>query len=164
MPNAVDEFIVKLSRAPLLVHVGEPIDDPTVIQVRSWMDALKSSRDRTWYDFLIDRNNELAALTPLDKSTGEQFVRFVRRTLPQLHAIFERAAAKIGLLPNDAATVVRYGPWITLRACDEIAHADRYKTHWHRDISKWFLTGHFPCGWQGDWPEGGEPNGKLVVF
>jgi hypothetical protein len=164
MFTSIDTFLNALSDAPLLRHVGEPIEDSSIIQVYSWAEALKSCRAQAWEDFLIDRHNEYIHPVAMDQDLSRAYVEIVRKVLPTLNAVFEKAATSAKLVPKDVATVLRYGPWITLRACDQIAHADRYEHYWYRDVSQWLLEGHFICGYEGDWPEGGEPNGKLVIF
>lgn len=164
MTETVNSFVEALSNAPLLAHVGRVVGSAGVVRVYSWKEALASCRAQEWDDFLNDRNNENAHVKFYNPSVGQSYVKLVDAVLPRIDALFERAAITAGLAKKDVETIVRYGPWISLRACDEIAHADRYKVHWHRDVSEWFLKGHFPCGWRGDWPEGAEQSGELVLF
>jgi hypothetical protein len=164
MCDSVDNFVVALSQAPLLRHVGEPIEDSSMIQVHSWAEALNSCRAQAWDDFLIDRHNENAHAKNLDKQLGRSYSALVRQIRPILDAAFQGAASAIGLTQKETDSVMRYALWIMLRACDEIAHCSHYHRHWHLEVSHWLLEGHFICGYEGDWPEGGEPNGKLVIF
>jgi hypothetical protein len=41
----------------------------------------------------------------------------------------------------------------------ELVVAHLTEVHLLRDMWYWYRQGHWPCGWEGDWPEG-----RLVVF
>lgn len=46
-----------------------------------------------------------------------------------------------------------------LGACMENEYADLIPPKLFKDRIDWYLAGHFPCGWEGDFPEG-----SLIVF
>lgn len=43
--------------------------------------------------------------------------------------------------------------------CMELEYADIVPPKHFAERAKWYLAGHFPCGWDGDFPEG-----RLIVF
>ena len=49
--------------------------------------------------------------------------------------------------------------WDIVGACMEIEYADLIPPRYFKDRLDWYLAGHFPCGWEGDFPEG-----RLIVF
>ena len=44
-------------------------------------------------------------------------------------------------------------------ACLELEYADLIPPRYFKDRLDWYLAGHFPCGWDGEFPEG-----RLIVF
>ena len=44
--------------------------------------------------------------------------------------------------------------WDILHACMETEYADVYPTGFYANLASWYIKGHFPCGWQGVFPQG----------
>jgi len=49
--------------------------------------------------------------------------------------------------------------WDILHLCMESEYADVYPPGFFASQAYWYMKGHFPCGWQGQFPDG-----RLVVF
>jgi len=49
--------------------------------------------------------------------------------------------------------------WDILHLCMEAEYADIYPPGFYASQAYWYLNGHFPCGWEGEFPEG-----KLVIY
>ena len=49
--------------------------------------------------------------------------------------------------------------WDILHVCMEAEYADVYPPGFYASQAYWYVKGHFPCGWQGEFP-----NGKLIVY
>ena len=43
--------------------------------------------------------------------------------------------------------------------CLEAEYADVYPPGFYADQAHWYVRGHFPCGWQGQFPQG-----KLIIY
>lgn len=59
-------------------------------------------------------------------------------------------------LPDLFVTVVG---WIVLHALMEAEFSAVLPAGWYGACGAWILRGHFPCGWEGAWPDG-----RLVVL
>lgn len=49
--------------------------------------------------------------------------------------------------------------WDILHVCMEAEYADVYPPGFFASQAYWYVKGHFPCGWVGEFPDG-----KLVVY
>jgi hypothetical protein len=49
--------------------------------------------------------------------------------------------------------------WDILHACIETEHADLCPTGFYANLASWYTNGHFPCGWQGEFPQG-----MLIIY
>jgi hypothetical protein len=49
--------------------------------------------------------------------------------------------------------------WDILGVCLESEFADLYPPGFFTSNAYWYTKGHFPCGWQGDFPQG-----KLMIY
>ena len=49
--------------------------------------------------------------------------------------------------------------WDIVHVCMEAEYADVYQPGYYASQAYWYVKGHFPCGWQGDFP-----NGKLIIY
>ena len=49
--------------------------------------------------------------------------------------------------------------WQILHACMETEYSYVVPPGQFYALTRWYIAGHFPCGWRGEWPEG-----KLIVY
>ena len=49
--------------------------------------------------------------------------------------------------------------WDILGVCMEAEYADIFQPGFYASQAYWYINGHFPCGWEGKFP-----NGKLIVY
>jgi hypothetical protein len=49
--------------------------------------------------------------------------------------------------------------WDILHICMEAAYADVFPPGFYANQAHWYVKGHFPCGWEGDFPAG-----RMVVY
>ena len=49
--------------------------------------------------------------------------------------------------------------WDILHLCMEAEYADVYPPGFFASQAFWYVKGHFPCGWKGEFPKG-----KLVIY
>jgi hypothetical protein len=67
----------------------------------------------------------------------------------------EKVVRENGLPPVFEASV----RWDITGVCMEAEYADVFKPGWFAAQAYWYVNGHFPCGWEGDYPKG-----KLVIY
>jgi hypothetical protein len=49
--------------------------------------------------------------------------------------------------------------WDILHVCMEAEYADVYPPGFYASQAYWYVKGHYPCGWQGEFPKG-----KLIIY
>jgi len=49
--------------------------------------------------------------------------------------------------------------WDILGVCIEAEYADVYPPGYYASQAYWYVKGHFPCGWEGQFPQG-----QLVIY
>jgi len=49
--------------------------------------------------------------------------------------------------------------WDILHVCMEAECADVFPAAYYASQAYWYVKGHFPCGWEGEFPKG-----KLIIY
>ena len=49
--------------------------------------------------------------------------------------------------------------WDILHVCVEAEYADTYEPGFYASQAYWYVNGHFPCGWEGQFPAG-----RLIIY
>jgi hypothetical protein len=118
-------------------------ESPEWVNVQEEIASILRLRVRTYSVDLYDMSNDLIVEL---KSMTEPLIELKTRDI----VISEN-------LPKEFLDSVR---WDILGICLDLEYSDILpidpKLHWLR----WYVGGHFPCGWQGAFPDGG----KLIVF
>jgi hypothetical protein len=157
-PNSdmVARMLDILSELQWFEHVGEPLPfSVPVIIVHSWNDTLGpiSKRD----DVKYSANGHL--IVPLSECE-----RVIRSN--EYHPLWQTicddafdATDIMGYIPEELSTgqqdfVFEYIHEYILVLAAEVVATDTIKTTYFREMLPWFYEGHFPCGWEGAWPEG----------
>jgi hypothetical protein len=130
-------------------------DTTAATVLSSWEEAMEHCSSVEWEDLCLEavsqycerliekakdqfnRWNEIA--TEVKKST-EPFVR--RKT---------EAVVREHNLPPVFENMVQ---WDILHVCMEAEYADVYQPGFYASQAYWYVKGHFPCGWEGEFPKG----------
>lgn len=139
-----------------LERAGDPLDDGRVVVVRSWEDALTvlyRDRGRGRYNVM---GLLQAPCTRIDQ---------VYEQHPEIDLWWQRAreeAKRYTLLSgvpksrarNDQDLMFEHlYEFVSMLLAEIIASPEAESTYFREQLS-WFHAGHFPCGWEGDWPDG----------
>lgn len=160
------EMIHALEKANWFADVGKSISDPNIISVHSWKEAIKYCKSRYCANVQMEGTNLLhETLWHLHlrcKMTERYMIwnTLVDVVKDQIRPIIElktRDVIKLYRLPKAFCDTV---DWDIMAICMELEYADSVPPRFFAERAKWYLAGHFPCGWEGDFPIGG----KLVVF
>lgn len=155
-----------LSEAAWLEHVGEPwmervgdhSDGDRVIVVRSWDQALTIFDEAPRYNI----NGLLQA--PCDRADD------VLTRLPERQRCWVRARNDVkryialsgipDALPQERQDLLfeHLYEFVSMLLAEIIAVPEGGCTYFREQLP-WFHAGHFPCGWDGDWP-----NGRMRVY
>ena len=165
--DAVASFVEELSRIPWYSALGEPTDSDELL-VRVSLDdvlALHPHPDQLWGDLLVtheapvDRlilssgrlgaDDALQTSVRINGDSVSDFFVSLDQAYPDYYKDSYQYAYELIDLP---VRLVRY-------AAREILISDLADMHFFRDLMPWFKRGHWPMGWQGQWPDG-----KLILW
>ena len=163
----VKAFLRRVEEADLFNNVGHPITAAGVVQLTTWAEALRSQDSQAWEDFQLDRHNEMASCEPIVEAHSDYAKAddaFVTNVKACLNGLIEPLLSTLPLSDDGRLSVHNETRWQLLHACYEIQYRHLYTVYWHNELAEWYFRGHFPCGWEGDWPEGAMRKGRLMVF
>jgi hypothetical protein len=140
-------------------QVGAP-DTPDAIVLRSWYEAiaLRGSPDRE--DLWLDMAN--AYSRRLQERSKERWLKWndtvdaLKETLIPFVRGKSEPVVREYKLPKAFEDSIQ---WDLLHACMETEHADVCPTGFYANLASWYIKGHFPCGWQGVFPQG-----MLIIY
>jgi hypothetical protein len=154
-------MIDNLEKTHWFAHVGEPIENRNIVQVFSWKEAVMYCRQRYSSNVQIECRNLLTERLCIEHSKRYQLWNVIA---PAVFAVVEpliigktNDIIRANKLPKAFLDTVG---WDIHNICMELEYADLIPPRFFAERAKWYLAGHFPCGWEGDFPVGG----KLVVF
>ena len=154
--EAVCAFMI-LEDIEWLQRVGEPVTNNGIAIVRSWDEALTI--------FAEDRYNCNGVLqAPCDR------VDPIFEQIPERETWWQKARVDVSEYtalcgwPNiisqqhQELMYENLYEFVSMLLAEIIASPEANCTYFREQLS-WFHAGHFPCGWEGDWP-----NGRMRVF
>ena len=166
--SAVNSFVEGLSIIPWFTALGEPTAEDSVL-VRVGLDdvlEIHPNQDHMWGNVLHD--NEL----PIDRLILDSCRLGADNALQSAVHITGDPVDDfyVGLVQNHPGyyrdshmyvyELVHLPERLVLYAAREMLVADLApELHFFTDLMPWFGRGHWPLGWQGNWP-----NGKLIVW
>jgi hypothetical protein len=168
--DAVEAFLASLHGVPWFTRVGQPTDgDERLVRVGfEFIADRHPDRYGAWGEALPRAESAIERLTfehrRLDAFMAVQ--EFVRRHNPAgftdefLEGLAEKYPGYYGDTCSYAHELVDTPDRFLWGAAHEIMLADVGPgLNFFQGIMPWFRAGYFPCGWEGDWPEG-----KLVLW
>lgn len=149
----------QLYNSPWFGRVG--VQDTTAARVvSSWDEAIASCAAPEWEELTQEAVNrygeQLARRAPDRYRRWNDVVRDLKPTVEELVRVKTADLLKERQLPDVFSDVVR---WDMLHVCVESEYADVYPPGFFASQAYWYTVGHFPCGWDGDFPEG-----TLVIY
>jgi hypothetical protein len=147
-------FLEELKKAQMFSRVGV-LDAPAAIVLPSWREAIACSNSLDWRNLRLDMANEYRS--QLRERSKEKFNKWndavddVKKTLIPLIRIKIEPVVREHKLPKEFEGAVQ---WDMLHVCMETEYADVCPPGAYEYLASWYLKGHFPCGWQGVFPQG----------
>jgi hypothetical protein len=143
-----------LQKAHWFSHVEVP-DAPTAVVLTSWQEAIALCDSLEWENLQLDMANEYRRR--LRERSKERWVKWndivvgLKVTLiPFVRGKIEPIVREYKLPKVFEASV----QWDMLHVCMETEYADVYPPGFYANLASWYIKGHFPCGWQGTFPQG----------
>ena len=138
------------------MNVGEPVDED-VKTLSGWAEAIDLEFESR--DFLHEVSQDHAEHLFL---IGKRSWWNERRNLAVAEFELEvdrRVADVEGLSDQQRENLRAAVRWWIIFACMESEYLDASPAGFYLPMMKWYIKGHFPCGWQGPYPRG-----RAVVF
>lgn len=140
-------------------NAGSPFYSGVDVQrVEDWSSAIGICCSEISSDARLEANNELTVhLAISHKEAYRSWNVKVAELKPQVERLVERKLAASPMRPNIADDIVRsvVGSlrWDLLALCMASEYKDLLSTKYYEALERWYLAGHFPCGWIGEVPE-----------
>jgi hypothetical protein len=135
-------------------------DSGNVFYVESWTEAVASCTGVAWESLCLEASNHYK--TRLFERNRERFrswnplVREMEESTVPLVQQKTKDIVKANQLPEGFLHTVK---WDILHLCMEAEYADVFPPGFFVSQAYWYLKGHFPCGWEGIFPDG-----RLMIF
>lgn len=131
-----------------------------VIVLTSWQEAIEQCSTIEWENLCLEAQNQYRMrLLEKNKDRYLQWNDVVdmlkSTTIPFVQRKIE-ATVKQNDLPKVFEDTVQ---WDILGVCMESEFADVYPPGFFASNAYWYMKGHFPCGWQGEFPKG-----TLIIY
>lgn len=121
----------------------------------SWTEALAGKKRQDFGNVKLEARNELSAyLTYNHKERRKQWNTLTAEVKPHVVALATSACQSVELPEARAKALLDQVTWDWLAACMEYEYADLMAPALYDRLAGWYLRGHFPCGWQGNFPRG----------
>lgn len=140
-------------------QVGQAVNGPFVC-LASWADAIEACSSAAWDDLLLEAANQYAAR--VSERNAERFehwnaiIDLVKPVSTHLVRLKIADVMRIHKLPQVFEDCVQ---WDILHLCMEAEYSDVYPPGFFASQGFWYMRGHFPCGWLGEFPAG-----QLIVY
>lgn len=157
--EATSETLAALAAAEWFCKVGVN-DTREVKSVGSWPEALEWCLAPAWDDLCHEATNEYCSrVAERSRARFREWNSAVRELKGVVDPLLlEKTSAVIGdndLPDGFRADVFRDVLFVALEA----EFSDVYAPGFFASQAYWYLNGHFPCGWEGVFPQG-----RLVIF
>jgi hypothetical protein len=154
MRRGTVEILDELQKAQWFSRVGIS-DTSRAMVLASWQDAIMCCGTIDSENYRIEASNGNHAQVMLRSKERESewndIVDMLKKTtIPFVRRKIEPVVRDHKLPKVFEGTV----QWDILGVCLESEYADLGLSGFYRNLAQWYLNGHFPCGWQGEFPDG----------
>jgi hypothetical protein len=151
--------IEQLKQAQWFRCVGVRDTDAAEV-LSSWYEAVESCSSPEWEDLCMEAANQYRArLAERSPKLFRRWNDIVAELKPVTQALVLEKTGTV-IQENDLPkTFLDTVDWDILNMCMEAEYADVYPPGFFASQAYWYVKGHFPCGWRGEFPKG-----YLVVY
>jgi hypothetical protein len=135
-------------------------DSEAVEVLSSWQEAVEHCSSPEWEDLCLEAANQYRArIAERDPAQFERWNDVVAEIKPTTQAlVFEKT--KDVMAENNLPKIFQDTvDWDILHVCMEAEFADIFPPGFYASQAYWYVKGHFPCGWKGNFPKG-----TLIVY
>jgi hypothetical protein len=149
----------ELEKADWFCRVGVR-DTTAALLLSSWPEAIQSCGSAEWQDLCLEASNQYCER--LAERSRERFNKWNEIAVEMKRTTEPFVLKKIGPFVRDYDLPPIFEQtiqWDMLHVCMEAEYADVYPPGFFASQAYWYVNGHFPCGWQGEFPKG-----KLIIY
>lgn len=171
-------LLEQIAAAPLFQHVGEPIHDAQIVTVTDWPAAMDATNKNSSVNFGTRIMGRIQAQAIADRGRDWFNQHWNKMIGPYKKEIERPLKNVIQGTRRRHKLPVRFKYWVignVLCAYLLLEFPDEPSRAWNDRILRWYVAGHFPCGYKGRLPgeSGGRPvgqlpepgvDGKLIVY
>jgi hypothetical protein len=135
-------------------------DSDYPVFLKTWKDAIESCESDAWESLRLEAANQYCER--LQEHNVQRFdnwnilVQEVQQIVTPLVLRKTKTVVEANRLPKIFVDSVN---WDILHLCMEAEYGDIFPPGFYASQAYWYVHGHFPCGWQGNFPDG-----RLIVF
>jgi hypothetical protein len=155
MRDVSQKAIDVLRTADLFSAAGHTVLDDRIIQLATWRDAVKAHESQLWAYWKEHLSNNLTStLHQIDRPRySATWNAVVDECRPTILACLDKALLPRHEVENKPA-VRANASWNILFGIMEIEYSDVVPLGFFHYVFEWYCRGHYPCGWDGEYPEG----------
>jgi hypothetical protein len=153
----------QLEKANWFANVGTYAgveDRSKFILLSSWKEAIEHCGSVEWENLCLEAVNQYCER--LVEQSKERFnkwndiaIELKKTTEPFVRRKIE-AVVRENSLPKVFENMVQ---WDILHVCMEAEYAEVYPPGFYASQAYWYTKGHYPCGWDGEFPKG-----RLIIY
>lgn len=156
-------MIARLKNIDWYSHVGSPAGHDGVRQVNSWDEAIALDANREWENTTLEASNEIGtsiqAVSWDEYQRWNEVVGFLKLELEPVWRQIKAAAQRQTTTRQQYKEIFNSTRWDIVHWGIELEFSEFNPPGLFGQLGEWYIHGHFPCGWEGEYP-----NGRLIVF
>lgn len=149
-------FLEALAQAPLFASVGQRLPARwKAVAITSWKDALDGKRNQHKANQHLEARNDLTVFLSNHRPADDQrWNEITSKWSPLVKAIVTPVCEDLVRREGLDRSPLNAIQWDCLAACMEYEYAHLRKPAFYHRLAGFYLAGHFPCGYQGWYPDG----------
>lgn len=159
MELAKDQIIAALETNEWFREVGE-FDMQYPVTVRSWEEALVKCSSEEWREVQEELSNDVSShLFRADRKRYNKWNDVLKRIKTIVHPLVARKIQRVKTANGLSAAFDMSVQWDICSYYLEVAYSDLVPPAQFKPLAVCYVSGHFPCGWDGAYPDG-----QLIVY
>jgi hypothetical protein len=151
--------LAELESVEWFTKVGEKRTGPIRV-LKSWNEAIESCSSEEWEWLCLEAANQYRErLVERNLERYALWNNLVDELKPITMPLVLRKTAAVIAANNLPQVFLNTVQWDILHLCMEAEYADVFPAGYYASQAYWYMQGHFPCGWDGKFPEG-----HLVIY
>jgi hypothetical protein len=161
MTDSSKATIERLTNTRWFSHVGQTTSDEAVAQVKSWEEALQDDGTDRWGNVRLTAANALrSSVRAAEEGRYRLWNKLAAEIRPMIVAMATDKVGKVVSEPRLQAIISDLAQWDLLYFLMVVEYGDVVPHQgFYNQLGSWYLSGHFPCDWRGQYPEG-----QLVIY